>query len=44
LCVIGVVIIRLYDPKTGSKLELSGPRLGCNTLNPKPGSNLGYQP
>jgi hypothetical protein len=41
-----VVIIGLYDPKTGSKLGLAGPKrghkLGCNTLNPKPGSNLGY--
>jgi hypothetical protein len=43
-----VVIIGLYDPKTGSKLGLSGPKrghkLGCNTLNPKPGSYLGYGP
>jgi hypothetical protein len=37
-----------YDPKTGSKLGLSGPKwcqkLGCNTLKPQPGSNLGYGP
>jgi hypothetical protein len=43
-----VVIFGLYDPKTGSKLGLSGPKwchkLGCNTLKPKPGSNLGYGP
>jgi hypothetical protein len=43
-----VVIFRLYDPKTVSKLGLSGPqwchKLGCNTLKPKPGSNLGYGP
>jgi hypothetical protein len=48
LCVHYVVIIGLYDPKTGSKLGLSGPKrvhkLACNTLNPKPGSNLGYGP
>jgi hypothetical protein len=47
-CVFAVVIIGLYDPKTGSKLGFSGPKrghkLGCNTLNPKPGSNLGYGP
>jgi hypothetical protein len=44
--VFAVVIIGLYGPKTGSKLGLSGPKRGhklcCNTLNPKPGSNLGY--
>jgi hypothetical protein len=44
--VFAVVIIGLYGPKTGSKLALSGPKRGhklcCNTLNPKPGSNLGY--
>jgi hypothetical protein len=43
--VFAVVIFGLYDPKTGSKLGLSGPKgcqeLGCNTLKPKPGSNLG---
>jgi hypothetical protein len=43
-----VVIFGLYDPKTGSKLGLSGPKwchkLGCNTLKPKPRSNLGYGP
>jgi hypothetical protein len=47
-CVFSVVIIGLYDPKTGSKLGLSGPKWGHNwvkpTLNPKLGSNLGYQP
>jgi hypothetical protein len=32
LCVIGVVIIGLYDPKTGSKLELSGPKWGHNSV------------
>jgi hypothetical protein len=46
--VFAVVIFGLYDPKTGSKLGLSGPKrchkLGCNTLKPKPGSNLGYGP
>jgi hypothetical protein len=46
--VFAVVIFGLYDPKTGSKLGLSGPKWGhelaCNTLNPKPGSNLGYWP
>jgi hypothetical protein len=46
--VFAVVIIGLYGPKTGSKLGLSGPKrghnLGGNTLNPKPGSNLGYGP
>jgi hypothetical protein len=44
--VFAVVIFGLYDPKTGSKLGLSGPKwchkLGCNTPKPKPGSNLGY--
>jgi hypothetical protein len=43
-----VVIFGLYDPKTGSKLGLSGPKwchtFGCNALKPKPGSNLGYGP
>jgi hypothetical protein len=46
--VFAVVIFGLYDPKTGSKLGLSGPKwchkLGCNTLKPKPGSNLSYGP
>jgi hypothetical protein len=46
--VFAVVIFGLYDPKTGSKLGLSGPKwfhkLGCNTLKPKAGSNLGYGP
>jgi hypothetical protein len=46
--VFAVVIIGLYDPKTGSKLGLAGPKrghtLGCNTLNPIPVSNLGYGP
>jgi hypothetical protein len=46
--VFAVVIIGLYGPKTGSNLGLSGPtrvhKLGCNTINPKPGSNLGYGP
>jgi hypothetical protein len=44
--VFAVVIIRLYDPKPGSKSGLLGPKrgqkFGCNTLNPKPGSDLGY--
>jgi hypothetical protein len=43
-CVFSVVIIGLYDPKTGSKLGLAGHKLGCNTLNPIPVSNLGYGP
>jgi hypothetical protein len=29
-CVFSVVIIGLYDPKTGSKLELLGPKWGYN--------------
>jgi hypothetical protein len=45
-----VVQIRLYDPKTGFKFGLSAPKrgynwdLGCITLNPKTGSNVGYRP